>query len=110
MAAIGVARHIYVWLGGWARGSSTVEKHYIDPTVLPSPAAYAFFGWALSRQYQADRGTLEEFTPLPDPLDEPSRPQAPAPPTAPPITVLRDNAPASPPRGSRARRAPSGRN
>ena len=109
MAAIGVARHIYVWLGGWARGSSTVEKHYIDPTVLPSPAAYAFFGWALSRQYQADGGTVEEFTPLPDPLDEPSRPQAPAPPTAPPITVLRDNAPAPPPRGSRARRAPSGR-
>ena len=27
MAAIGVDRHIYVWIGGWACGSTTVDKH-----------------------------------------------------------------------------------
>ena len=51
MSAIGVDRHVSVWLGGWAPGSSTMEKHYLDPTMLPSPAAYALYGWALSRQY-----------------------------------------------------------
>ena len=51
MAAIGVERHIYIWLGGWARGSSVVDRCYIDPTFMPSPAAYALYGWALSRQF-----------------------------------------------------------
>ena len=69
MEAIGISRIITVWLGGWARGSTTMEKHYIDPTVLPSPAAYAFWGWALSRQYQADAGVTERGTVLPDPYD-----------------------------------------
>jgi len=69
MAAISVPRHLYIWLGGWAPGSSTVDKHYIDPTILPTPAAYAFFGWALSRQFSAEAGVPEAFVPLPDPLD-----------------------------------------
>jgi hypothetical protein len=70
MAAIGVDRHLLVWLGGWARGSSTVEVHYIDPTVLPSPAAYQLFGWALTRQYEADAGIVCRAEVLPDPMLE----------------------------------------
>ena len=56
MAAIGVPRHIYVWLGGWARGSNVVDRCYIDPTFQPSAAAFALYGWALSRQFTAARG------------------------------------------------------
>ena len=75
MAAIGIERHIYVWVGGWARGSDTVDKHYIDPTVLPTPAAYALWGWALTRQYTADAGMIEWHEPLPDPaLEAPLEP------------------------------------
>ena len=70
MAAIGIDRHIYVWVGGWARGSSVVDKHYIDPTVLPSPAAYSLYGWALSRQYYASAGEVVAASTLPDPLEE----------------------------------------
>ena len=66
MAAIGVARHIYIWVGGWAAGSTTVDKHYIDPTVLPSPAAYALYSWA--RQHEADAGVVVARETLPDPL------------------------------------------
>lgn len=68
MAAIGVEPHIYTWIGGWAAGSTTVAKHYIDPTVLPSPAAYAFWGWALTRQYRADAAVACVRSVLPDPL------------------------------------------
>lgn len=70
MAAIGVDRHLLNWLGGWARGSSTVEVHYIDPTVLPSPAAYQLYGWALTRQFEADAGVVCRAEVLPDPLLE----------------------------------------
>ena len=36
------------WLGGWAPGTSTREKHYIDPTVgSPAAYAYALLGWLL---------------------------------------------------------------
>ena len=73
MAAIGVDRHLIVWIGGWARGSSTMERHYFDPTVLPTPDAFALWGWALTRQYAAGAAAVETSTPLPDPLvdDEP---------------------------------------
>ena len=74
MAALGVPRHIYVWLGGWVRGSSVVDTTYIDPTFMPSPAAYALYGWALSRHYSADDGVVAAFAPLPDPRDEPPSP------------------------------------
>ena len=67
MAAIGVPSHIYIWIGGWTASRSVVAKHYIDPTVLPSPAAYAFWGWALGRQYSADAGVACRPTVLPDP-------------------------------------------
>ena len=60
------------WRGswGWARGSGTVDKHYIDPTVLPTPAAYDLWGWALTRQYTADAGVIKWHEPLPDPALE----------------------------------------
>ena len=29
MAAIGVERHIYIWLGGWVRGSDVVDRLYL---------------------------------------------------------------------------------
>ena len=78
MAAIGVDRHIYIWVGGWVRGSSVVDAHYVDPTVLPTPAAYALYGWALSRQYRAEAGVIVAATVLPDPLAAPASPSTPA--------------------------------
>jgi hypothetical protein len=83
MAAIGVPRHIYIWLGGWARGSGVVDRCYIDPTFAPSPAAYALFGWALMRHFSADAGTIVRATTLPDPrltapAPGPTLPESPA--------------------------------
>jgi hypothetical protein len=74
MAVIGVPRHIYIWLGGWARSSSSrqqcgrrVLRAYVDPTFQPSPAAFALYGWALSHQYAAGADVAEIAVPLPDP-------------------------------------------
>ena len=60
-------RHIYTWVGEWRRSSPVVERDYIDPTILPSPAAYRLFGWLLSRQYEASVGVVERRQTLPDP-------------------------------------------
>ena len=49
--AIKVPRARGDWLGGWAPGSFTRDKHYIDPTVEPSPAAYRLLGWLLDSEY-----------------------------------------------------------
>ena len=68
MAAIGVERHIYIWLGGWVRGSDVVDRLYVDPTILPTPAAYALYGWALSRQYQAGPAEIIARHTHPDPM------------------------------------------
>ena len=43
--AIGVPAARANWLGGWAVGSTTREKHYVDPTVPPSEAAWQLLGW-----------------------------------------------------------------
>jgi len=67
MAAIGVARHTYVWVGGWARGSTVVDKHYIDPTFTPSQAAHDLYGWLLTHSYAAGIGVHSAGTALPDP-------------------------------------------
>ena len=67
MAAIGVPRHVYIFVGGWARGSTVVDKHYIDPTFRPSPAAHALYGWLLASAFSASAGTVEAGEPLPDP-------------------------------------------
>ena len=68
MAALGVPRHAYIFIGGWARGSTVVDKHYIDPTFTPSPAARELYGWLLAHAYTADAtGTWETGTVLPDP-------------------------------------------
>ena len=69
MVAIGVPRPIYTWVGGWARGSVTVERDYIDPTVLPTPAAYALYGWILARAYTTGPSQVQTRQLLPDPLD-----------------------------------------
>jgi integrase len=98
MAAIGVPRHVYVWLGGWARGSGVVDAHYIDPTFQPSAAAFAFYGWVLTHSYSADSGTVVRTTTLPDPHET-----APSPPCTGP--TLRD----TPPHIRAARRIAAGR-
>lgn len=41
---IGVQMQIIKFYGGWTRESDVVLQ-YIDPTVLPCPAAWYFFGW-----------------------------------------------------------------
>ena len=84
MAAIGVERHYYIWLGGWARGSSVVDRCYIDPTFMPSAAAYALYGWALSRQYRAGTAEVVRTVQLPDPRC--MQPAAERPPTQPDVT------------------------
>ena len=45
--AIGVPRFRGTWLGGWSQTGRTREVHYLDPSVLPTPAAYALYGWLL---------------------------------------------------------------
>lgn len=55
-SAIEVRRFILCWVGGWAPGSSTLERHYLDPSITPTPAAYAFFGWLLRGAYEMDDG------------------------------------------------------
>ena len=67
MAAINVPRHVYIFIGGWARGSTVVDKHYIDPTFAPSAAARALYGWLLTHAYSAGIGVPERGTLLPDP-------------------------------------------
>ena len=51
--AISVPRFRGNWLGGWSLGSSTRERLYIDPSVLPTPAAYSLFGWLAAGVYEA---------------------------------------------------------
>ena len=70
MSAIGVDRVIIHFLGGWARRSVTMERDYIDPTVMPSPEAFMLYGWALAKQYSVGAGTVEQARLLPDPLLE----------------------------------------
>ena len=50
-AAIGVPAFRANWLGGWAPSSNTREKHYVDPTVLPSTAAFQLLGWLLHASF-----------------------------------------------------------
>jgi len=50
--AIKVPRIRGDWLGGWAPGTSTRAKHYIDPTLGPSTEAFALLGWLLDHEYQ----------------------------------------------------------
>ena len=45
------------WFGGWSQSARTQELHYIDPSVAPTPAAYALLGWQLSGDYTV--GVLE---------------------------------------------------
>jgi len=59
--AIKVPRARGDWLGGWAPGSATRDKHYIDPTVEPTPAAYRLLGWLLDSEYVVLRAHPSHF-------------------------------------------------
>lgn len=61
---------VYVWLGGWVRGRDVLAAVYNDPTFMPSPAAYALYGWVITRHYSADAGVAVTFEPLPNLRDE----------------------------------------
>ena len=54
--------------GSGIRGPLTMERDYIDPTVMPSAEAFMLYGWALSRQYSVGVGSIERAVPLPDPM------------------------------------------
>ena len=43
------------YIGGWALNSTTVEKHYIDPTYPDTPAARYFFEYLVTGQRPAAR-------------------------------------------------------
>ena len=43
--AIGVSRYLGNWLGGWSQTGRTRELHYLDPSIGPTPGAYALLGW-----------------------------------------------------------------
>jgi hypothetical protein len=60
--AILVPRFRGNWLGGWAQTSKTRELHYIDPSILPTPSAYALLGWLLHGEYLAEP-TIPERAP-----------------------------------------------
>jgi len=36
------------WWGGWAHGSRTAEREYVDYSVMPDEGSRVFFGWALA--------------------------------------------------------------
>ena len=66
--AISVPRYRGNWLGGWAASSRTREVHYMDPSVLPTPAAFALFGWLRAGAYAAEAPVWE---PRPSPSRSP---------------------------------------
>ena len=53
--AIRVPRYRGNWLGGWSQSGRTREVHYLDPSILPTEAAYALFGWLLAGEYSLDQ-------------------------------------------------------
>ena len=53
--AIGVPPFRANWLGGWSQSGRTRELHYLDPTVLPTLAAYRLLGWLLDSHFEPDR-------------------------------------------------------
>ena len=59
--AISVPRYRGNWLGGWAASSRTREVHYMDPSVLPTPAAFALFGWLRAGAYAAEAPVWERM-------------------------------------------------
>lgn len=54
-SAIDVRRFILCFMAGWAPGGDTLERHYLDPSITPTLAAYAFFGWLLRGAYQMEQ-------------------------------------------------------
>ena len=58
--AIGVSRYRGNWFGGWSQAARTRELHYIDPSVAPTPAAYALLGWQLVGDYSVGAPVIVE--------------------------------------------------
>ena len=71
--AIGVSRFRGNWLGGWAQAGRTRELHYLDPSVLPTPAAYSLLGWLLAGEYDARPPAWNRSAAAP--RDEPGEPE-----------------------------------
>ena len=42
---------------------------YVEPTVMPSPAGYALYGWMLQPRYETSSLVLCDARLLPDPLE-----------------------------------------
>ena len=63
--AIGVARFRANWVGGWSQSGRTRKMHYLDPPILPTPAAYALGGWLLGGHYNADELQEQRSTAVP---------------------------------------------
>ena len=53
--AIAVPRYRGTWLGGWSQSGRTRELHYLDPSVLPTDAAHALFGWLRAGAYACEQ-------------------------------------------------------
>ena len=70
--AIGVSRYLGNWLGGlggWSQTGRTRELHYLDPSIGPTPDAYALLGWLLRRVFTAEATECVRSTACPS--DEP---------------------------------------
>ena len=71
--AIGVSRYLGNWLGGWSQTGRTRELHYLDPhldpSIGPTPGAYALLGWLLRRVFTAEATECVRSTACPS--DEP---------------------------------------
>ena len=55
------------WLGGWSQSGTTRERHYIDPSITPTPAAYALLGWLLDGEYSCGQMERAHGPPREDP-------------------------------------------
>ena len=64
--AIGVSRFRGNWFGGWSQGARTRELHYIDPSVVATPASYALLGWQLMSDYTVEAPEMVRVRGVPD--------------------------------------------
>jgi hypothetical protein len=71
-------QRIFPWLDDFAffvsgsREEAEAMRDFgcLDPTVLPTPAAYALYGWALSRRFESDAPISGTSSTPPEPLLE----------------------------------------
>ena len=105
--AIGVSRYRGNWFGGWSQEARTRELHYIDPSVAPTPAAYALLGWQLAGDYAVGAPVIVEARGAPD-TDSPGETGLRLPPP-PPVVRVRTSDGGTPPHVRLARRIAAGR-